>query len=82
VQSVNSGDFEAHNMSPHHWIHKVDGIKDSTDLGGGIFFGTLVCSILLFFWSAQRGAPFFFMCSDLECNRTAECATRADFHES
>ena len=34
-----SGNFEAQNLSPHHWIHRVEGIKGSVDLGGGIFFG-------------------------------------------
>ena len=37
--SPHSGNFEAQNLSPHHWIHRVEGIKGSVDLGGGIFFG-------------------------------------------
>jgi len=34
-----SSGFEAHNFSPNHWIHAVEGIKGSTALGGGIFLG-------------------------------------------
>ena len=30
---------EPHSLSPHHWIHKADGIKGSTSLGGGLYFG-------------------------------------------
>ena len=37
--SPHSGNFEPQNLSPHHWIHRVEGIKGSIDLGGGIFFG-------------------------------------------
>ena len=39
AQVSGSGDFEAHNLSPHHWVHKAEGIKGSTELGDGIFLG-------------------------------------------
>jgi hypothetical protein len=32
---------EPHSLSPHHWIHKADGIKGSTSLGAGLYFGAL-----------------------------------------
>ena len=33
---------EPHCLSPHHWIHKAEGIKGSTALTSGIYYGMLL----------------------------------------
>ncbi len=39
IQTASSSDKEAHNLSPQHWIHRVEGIKGSTELMHGLFLG-------------------------------------------
>ena len=54
-----SGDFESHNISPHFWIHRVDGVKGSCSLdGSGIFLGALRMHGYYFFAEMLGGALF------------------------
>ena len=39
IHTTSSSDKEAHNLSPQHWIHRVEGIKGSTELVHGLFLG-------------------------------------------
>jgi len=40
IPRATSGSFERNNMSPHHWIHTIEGLKGATRLGvGNIFCG-------------------------------------------
>lgn len=39
IQTASSSDMEAQNLSPQHWIHRVEGIKGSTELVHGLFLG-------------------------------------------
>jgi hypothetical protein len=38
---ADTGSSEPHCLSPHHWIHKAEGIKGSTALTSGIYYGML-----------------------------------------